>query len=198
MQRLSAVSKTVGERARLALDLVGYDPELAGAMSYTFGSTIVCDDPETAKKVTFDRNIGLRSVTVDGDVYDPSGTLSGGSKTASEDILIKVQHLIEAELNLADAKTRLREADAAWNSDKTRKKRDEWKRLSRELEIKEHELQLLQDQLGESSAAKVRIMSLNFHYSLIAVLVAQTIGGRLAGEDRKTERGPSGGAAETA
>ncbi|KAK1224650.1 Structural maintenance of chromosomes protein 2 [Marasmius sp. AFHP31] len=155
-QKLNAVSKSVGERARLALDLVGYEPELAKAMSYTFGSTIVCDNPETAKKVTFDRNIGLRSVTVDGDSYDPSGTLSGGAKAQSEDILIKVQHLIEAELNLADAKSRLKEAEAAWTSDKTKKKRDEWKRLDHDLKIKEHELQLLQDQLGESNAAKLK------------------------------------------
>ena len=46
-----------------------------------------------------------RSVTLDGDVYDPSGTLDGGSVPNS--ILVQVQELLEIEIKLRDAQTRL-------------------------------------------------------------------------------------------
>ncbi|KAF9255221.1 condensin complex subunit SMC2 [Marasmius fiardii PR-910] len=155
-QKLEAVAKLAHGKARLALDLVQYDNEVSGAMAYTFGSTIVCDDPETAKRITFDRNLALRCVTKDGDVYEPSGTLSGGSKLNTEEILVKVQQLLKIEADLAAAKKNLNEAEAEWNNDKAKKKRDEWSRLGRELQMKEHELHLVQDQLGESNATRLK------------------------------------------
>lgn len=39
------------DKARTALSLVGYDDELRPAMEYVFGSTLVCDTLENAKKV---------------------------------------------------------------------------------------------------------------------------------------------------
>ena len=38
-------------KARTALSLVGYDDELRPAMEYVFGSTMVCDSLDSAKKV---------------------------------------------------------------------------------------------------------------------------------------------------
>lgn len=62
----------------LALTLVGYDSELQKAMEYVFGTTLVCDSMDNAKKVTFDKRIMTKSVTLGGDTFDPQGTLSGG------------------------------------------------------------------------------------------------------------------------
>ena len=61
-----------------ALSLIQYDPEIHPAMEWIFGQTFICKDMETAKKVTFHDRIMKKSVTLDGDVFDPSGTLSGG------------------------------------------------------------------------------------------------------------------------
>lgn len=63
----------------LALSLVEYEPELQKAMEYVFGTTLVCDNMDIAKKVTFDKRIMTKSVTLDGDVFDPQGTLRGGN-----------------------------------------------------------------------------------------------------------------------
>ena len=65
-------------QVRPALTLVGFEEELRPAMAYVFGSTFVCDTLETAKKVTFDKQVMTRSVALAGDVFDPSGTLTGG------------------------------------------------------------------------------------------------------------------------
>lgn len=60
------------------MSLIEYDPEIHPAMQWVFGMTFICKDMETAKKVTFHPQILKKSVTLDGDVFDPSGTLAGG------------------------------------------------------------------------------------------------------------------------
>ena len=64
-------------------------------MEYVFGNTLICTDADTAKRVTFDKNVRTKSVTLEGDVYDPSGTLQGGSKPSSAGILVDMQTLKE-------------------------------------------------------------------------------------------------------
>ncbi|KAG9124388.1 Structural maintenance of chromosomes protein 2, partial [Ceratobasidium sp. 392] len=77
----------------LALELVKYPAEARAAMEFVYGDTLICEDDATAKAVTFDRDIRMRSVTKHGSVYDPSGTLSGGSAPSSGGILKRVQEM---------------------------------------------------------------------------------------------------------
>ncbi|PSN36598.1 Structural maintenance of chromosomes protein 2 [Blattella germanica] len=75
---ISLAEQLVGkENVQPALSLINYKPELHPAMQWIFGQTFICKDMETAKKVTFHERILKRSVTLDGDVFDPTGTLSG-------------------------------------------------------------------------------------------------------------------------
>ena len=62
-----------------ALSLVGYDDELKAAIEHVFGGTFVCNLLEDAKRVTFDSKIQTRTVSLAGDVFEPSGTLTGGT-----------------------------------------------------------------------------------------------------------------------
>lgn len=55
-------------------------PELDGLRSLVFGKTVVCRTQAVAKAVAFGSGRGFRAVTLDGDLYDPSGVLSGGSR----------------------------------------------------------------------------------------------------------------------
>lgn len=48
-------------------------------MEFVFGTTFVCDNMDNAKKVAFDKRIMTRTVTLGGDIFDPHGTLSGGT-----------------------------------------------------------------------------------------------------------------------
>lgn len=76
--------------AKVGLSLVSFDGSVAAAMDFVFGSTFVCDTKDAANMVAFDRRLGHRAVTLEGDVYEPSGTLSGGSAPSSGDILTKL------------------------------------------------------------------------------------------------------------
>ena len=126
---------------------------MAKAIAYVFGDTLICDNAETAKLVTFSDAVLTRSVTLDGDIYDPSGTLSGGSAPNSTRILVQVQELLEIENKLRDAQIRLSTLEK--EEEKSRNMRNSWKNLVRELEIKEHELKLLEEQVEGSNAALV-------------------------------------------
>ena len=128
---------------------------MAKAIAYVFGDTLICDNAETAKLVTFSDAVFTRSVTLDGDVYDPSGTLSGGSAPNSTRILVQVQELLEIENKLRDAQSRLSTLEK--EEEKSRNMRNSWKNLVRELEIKEHELKLLEEQVEGSNAALVSL-----------------------------------------
>lgn len=61
-----------------AISLISYDPKYKRVMEWLFGEIFICVDNETASKISFDRSLKRKSVTLDGDVYDPSGVVAGG------------------------------------------------------------------------------------------------------------------------
>ncbi|KAJ6934872.1 hypothetical protein NC651_009764 [Populus alba x Populus x berolinensis] len=108
-----AAVRLVGkENAELALTLVGYDEELKTAMEYVFGSTFVCKNIDAAKEVAFSREIRTPSVTLEGDIFQPSGLLTGGSRKWCGDLLRQLHELAEAESNLTLHQRRLSEIEA--------------------------------------------------------------------------------------
>ncbi|OBZ73328.1 Structural maintenance of chromosomes protein 2 [Grifola frondosa] len=151
--KLQAATRLAPGKVHLALSLVGYPDEVANAMIYAFGGTLICEDAESAKLVTFSREVGVKSVTLDGDVYDPSGTLSGGSAPSGNGILIKVQELLDAEGKLGEARGRLDMLER--EDERSRASREKWRKSKRELEIKEHQMQLLEEQVGGSNATRI-------------------------------------------
>jgi len=124
-------------------------------MEYVFGSTFICADADTAKLVTFNPAVRMRCVTVEGDVYDPSGTLSGGSSPSSSGILIQMQKLNEITRQLEECKRELRELLAVMESEG--KKNEEARKLKQQLDLKEHEIKLSEEQINSNSHSKVHI-----------------------------------------
>jgi chromosome segregation protein len=61
----------------LALDLVKYDPKFRNAFSYVFGSTLVVDTLATARRIGIGK---VRMVTLDGDLCEGSGAITGGHR----------------------------------------------------------------------------------------------------------------------
>jgi structural maintenance of chromosome 2 len=153
IQKIATASKVTSGKAHLAIDLVGYEDEVERAMEFVFGNTFVCPDAESAKKVTFHNDIRLRSVTLEGDVYDPSGTLSGGSKPTSSGVLVKVQELKEIERELVAKERALASASADW--EKARGQIDKFKAAKQALDLKSHEVHLLEERVKESNATRV-------------------------------------------
>ncbi|KAG8682903.1 Structural maintenance of chromosomes protein 2, partial [Ceratobasidium sp. 394] len=137
----------------LALELVQYPAEARAALQFVFGDTLICEDDETAKTVTFDPNVRMRSVTKTGSVYDPSGTLSGGSAPASGGILKRVQEVQVAEDREREARRVVEQLRA--EEEGARGQIEMWDRLTRELELKNHQLGVLEAQVGGSDSARL-------------------------------------------
>lgn len=124
-------------------------------MGYVFGDTFICADKQSAQAVTFNKAIGVKSVTLEGDVYDPSGTLSGGAAPNSSGILVKVQELRAIEKQVLEHKSALEAVQRELAGAK--KVIETWKKEKRELDLKEHEARLLEEQVSGSNATKVSL-----------------------------------------
>ena len=99
-----------GEAIDFVRNLVSYDSKFEKAMKYAFGDTVLMDSMEHARK----HMTGVRIVTLEGDVFDPSGAMTGGSikndellanrilKTISE--LEDSSEMLKSEISIMDKK----------------------------------------------------------------------------------------------
>ncbi|NXK48768.1 SMC2 protein, partial [Chauna torquata] len=139
----------------LAISLIAYSLELQKAMEYVFGTTLVCKGMNNAKKVTFDKRIMKKSVTLEGDVFDPQGTLSGGNYCASSQaapILSKLQEKKEAEVKLKTKKSELETVENELTS--LQNVAEKYQQLKQHWEMKSEEAELLQTKLQQSAYHK--------------------------------------------
>lgn len=149
VKRAKSIAADMRGSANLALELVGYDEDIRKAMEYTFGNVIICSTPDVAKAVAFDKNVRNRTVTFDGDSYDPSGTLTGGSKNQLGVLLTKIDelstfsqqlHAQEKELAMINRQlTQIEEVELSLKDLKT------------QLDVAEHSYKLCQEKLNSTS-----------------------------------------------
>ncbi len=91
----------------LAINLVSFDPKFQNAFSYVFGRTLIVKDLETSRKV----GIGnIRMVTLEGDLIEKSGVMSGGFR--AKKVVFKEKNL---ESNITKLESGLKELDKRIN-----------------------------------------------------------------------------------
>lgn len=168
VEKIGAAQNIAPGKVDLALSLIGYDEEITAAMNYVFGNTLICHDSDTAKGVTFDPSVRMKSVTLDGDVYDPSGTLSGGSAPNSSGVLVTLQKLNEITREIRSKERLL--ASLEDNMRKEKKKLDATRSLKQELDLKSHEVKLTEEQISSNSSSSVSYQSLCKHFSMTNLL----------------------------
>ncbi|KAG2446681.1 hypothetical protein HYH02_008249 [Chlamydomonas schloesseri] len=150
---LEAANRLSGGKARPAVDFLQFDPRVAPAVHYAFGNVFICQDGGTAKRLAFSREVNMRCVSLEGDDFNPAGTLTGGSRGNRTCLLAKLSELSAArgalaqhEAALAEVEGQLRALDAA--------SRD-YAKYSKELELAQHALELAQKRLAGSEAAQL-------------------------------------------
>uniref|UniRef100_A0A8D3CCD5 Structural maintenance of chromosomes protein n=1 Tax=Scophthalmus maximus TaxID=52904 RepID=A0A8D3CCD5_SCOMX len=144
------VVNTVGDdNVHTALSLVGYESDLRKAMEYVFGSTLVCDTLDNAKRVAFDRQVMTKTVTLGGDIFDPQGTLSGGARSQAASVLTSLQELKEVQDHLREKEAQLHNIERQLTSLKGTA--EKYRQLKQQHELKVEEEQILQAKLQQSS-----------------------------------------------
>jgi len=142
-----SIAESLKATATPAIELVGFDEEVRSAMEFVFGSSLVVDDSKAANKICDETK--TRTVTLEGDVYDPSGTISGGSKSSTA-------ALLENLIQLADVTRQHNEAQAAYRiaSEKIeslRGKSTQFDNLNAALELAQAELAGVEKHLSQTS-----------------------------------------------
>lgn len=152
-EKVNAAKSLAPQKVELALELIGYEDEVEKAMKYVFGNTLVCKDSETAKKVTFDQKVRMKSVTMEGDVYDPAGTLSGGSKNQGGGVLLRMTELLNVEKELKAKTEEWKKLDGEMKEGNVEK--NKWEVKRREKGMLVHRIELLEGQIKGSNATRV-------------------------------------------
>lgn len=147
VNQAKSIASKMNSSASPAIELVGFDEEVRSALEYVFGASLVVDDAQAANKICDATK--TRTVTIDGDVYDPSGTISGGSKNNLGTTLAKLTELTTSTNQLTEEQKRLDIVNTRLHELKSvSKKYDD---LSAKLEICEEELASVDKHISQTS-----------------------------------------------
>lgn len=130
----------------LALTLVGYSESVQEAIEYVFGTTLVCESLDVARKVAFHPGVRARTVTIDGDVFDPSGILEGGARSRTTPVLqllSRANQLRDRRIGLEQEMSRLQS-----ECEKLRGKHQEFQAIQGRLELELHNMEVLEGSVG--------------------------------------------------
>mmetsp|Transcript_13844 Transcript_13844/g.32339 ORF Transcript_13844/g.32339 Transcript_13844/m.32339 type:complete len:1216 (+) Transcript_13844:102-3749(+) len=146
-KKANEIANSLGAKAWPAIELVGFHEEIRSAMEYVFGASIVVDGARAANQIC--DTTKTRTVTLDGDVYDPSGTITGGSKSNFGNTLGELTKLMESSKQLSADKQRLSVVLTALSQMK--RKSTQFDELSHKLSLAEAELEGIQKQVSQTS-----------------------------------------------
>ena len=147
VDRASSMAKQLNTTAQPAIELVGFEEEVRTAIEHVFGSTVVVDGMKAANSICDATK--TRTVTLDGDVYEPSGLISGGSKDNLGSTLSKISQLTAASKELKDKTKRLDVVVKKLESMSAQSR--QFEKLSGELEIATSELAAVEKHISQTS-----------------------------------------------
>lgn len=135
-----------------ALDLITYDPSLKIVMEYVFGRTFICTNMTVAKQVTYHNRVLTRSITLDGDVLEPEGTLSGGAQSQQTPVLIQVAEIKDFSKRLDAKRAELRNIND--QIVRIQGTANQYNQLKRQLEAANYELESVKQLLAQTTYQK--------------------------------------------
>lgn len=146
-KRASTIAESLNATASPAIELVGFDEEVRNAMEYVFGSSLVVSDTKVANKICDETK--TRTVTLEGDVYDPSGTISGGSKSQTAATLENLVELAEVTREYNEKQITYRELSEKMES--LGEKSTQFDNLTAALELAKAELAGVEKQISQTT-----------------------------------------------
>ncbi|EKM57692.1 uncharacterized protein PHACADRAFT_206572 [Phanerochaete carnosa HHB-10118-sp] len=73
--------RSFAKGARLAVDVIQYDPAVERAIHHACGNALVCDTIDIARHVCFEKGQEVKAVTLEGTIIHKSGLMTGGRST---------------------------------------------------------------------------------------------------------------------
>ncbi|PCH34989.1 cohesin complex subunit psm1 [Wolfiporia cocos MD-104 SS10] len=134
--------------ARLAVDVIQYEPAVERAIHHACGNALVCDTMEVARFVCYEKHQEVKAVTLEGTIIHKSGLITGGRSSHGNSRHWEekdVQGLHRVRDNLLAELRQLQKSKPRGNADEN---------LTAEITRLENELQVAKDDL---SACKLRL-----------------------------------------
>ncbi len=133
----------------IAVDLCSFDPALSGIFTQQLGRTLVADRLDSAIRIAKKFGQKFRIVTLDGQVINAGGSMTGGSQVKNAGILSRANDIRELEASRADLAEKVKAASA---------KAEESARAASELDYSisqtDAEISELEATLREANAAR--------------------------------------------
>ncbi|CBI24628.3 unnamed protein product, partial [Vitis vinifera] len=126
---------------------------IEGSMWDLLGICLMLINLKVDRMVAFNRDISTPSVTLDGDIFQPSGLLTGGSRKGGGDLLRQLHALAEAESKLSTHQQKLSEIEAKIADLMPLQKR--FMDLKARLELKSYDLSLFQNRAEQNEHHKL-------------------------------------------
>lgn len=79
----------------LAVNVVKYDGYYDNVIRFLLGNTLICDDIKNAVAIAKKHRFAFKIVTLDGDIINPSGSMSGGSRRQESSNLLSTERILE-------------------------------------------------------------------------------------------------------
>ncbi|XP_050673159.1 structural maintenance of chromosomes protein 2 [Leptidea sinapis] len=154
-QTLRAAQEIGGgaDKVQLALELVRFPQSVRPALQWVFGNTLVCTDLEVAKRVTFHPRVRCRCVTLDGDVLDPAGTLSGGARAKGGSVLLQLSQLKQLEQELQQLDRELAQSSAQLAT--VQQAHEQYTALKHKFEMSSHALTVARERVAGTAHAQL-------------------------------------------
>lgn len=154
VEKAKQIAAELNGNAAPAYSLIKYDPELRNSMEFVFGGAFICSSTEIAKRIAFDKTIRRKCVNLEGDIFDPAGTLTGGYQNMQNSILTKYGEFkkLNQELDSKQKSIKAIEDKLA----RVQERAQESEKMKNDIDIKTHELELLKKRLKDKGNFKVQ------------------------------------------
>lgn len=150
LKALRVAERLVGKgNVHYAINLVSYDYSLKNAMKHVFGDTMICPNMDMAKKVAFADGVMKRTITYDGEIFDPSGTLTGGSLRGGPQSLMIISEINNVNEELKRLQIIKQQLEEEFNQLNSLSK--QYYSNKSKFDLKTREIELLNQRLKETS-----------------------------------------------
>ena len=125
----------------IAYDLVRFDPKYDKVVANILGRTVIAETLTDAVRISRKYNDKYKIVTLDGQVMNPGGSMTGGSSARNSGVLSRANELEKLRKNLAEL------------SDSEKRCSDDVDRLKKEMSGLRYELEMAQEDRNELSSS---------------------------------------------
>jgi len=94
----------------IALDLVSFDPKFKGILARLLGQVVIADDLNAAVKLAKKHNHKYKIVTLDGQVMNSGGSMTGGSSANNAGVLSRANELSQLDERIKSCSSDLEKA----------------------------------------------------------------------------------------